>query len=389
MLVIRRRRGLAVRQVFLALLTGLATPASSRAAAQAVATAPTLPARITDEAFWKMVSDFSEPGGTFRSDNFVSNETTFQHVIPRLNTLAAPGGVYLGVGPDQNFTYVVALRPRIAFIIDIRRQNMLLHLLYKALMEMSDDRADFVSRLFSRPRPAGLDTSSTPDALFQAFAATAPDSLLFRKNLAAVKDRLLNHNRFALSSDDLRAIEYVYTAFHGAGPDITYSFSSFPGGQFGRRMPTYGELMRETDGFGEHRSYLATEANFRVLRELQRNNLIVPLVGDFSGDKAIRAVGQYLKEQSATVTAFYLSNVEQYLFRQGDAWQRFFTNVGTLPVSSSSTFIRAVFNNAWFPDPSPTPGPRSVTMLAPIGETVAAFSEGRIQTYYDVIQMSK
>ena len=97
----------------------------------------------------------------FRSDNFVSNEITFQWVIPDLLRTTKPGGVYLGVGPDQNFTYIVALKPKIAFIFDIRRQNMLTHLMYKALIEQSTDRADFVSRLFARPRPTGLDTASS------------------------------------------------------------------------------------------------------------------------------------------------------------------------------------------------------------------------------------
>src|SRR2546423_5581353 len=115
-----------------------------------------LPARVSDEEFWRMVSEFSEPGGFFRSDNFVSNETTFQYVIPDLMKGRAPGGVYVGVGPDQNFSYIVALRPRIAFVVDIRRQNMLEHLMYKAALELSRDRADFLSRLFSRPRPGGL-----------------------------------------------------------------------------------------------------------------------------------------------------------------------------------------------------------------------------------------
>src|SRR2546427_12176095 len=112
-----------------------------------------------------MIDEFSEPGGLFRSDNFVSNETTYQEVIPELKKHSSPTGVYLGVGPDQNFTYITALRPRMAFIVDIRRQNMIHHLLFKAMVEMSDDRADFLSRLFSRPRPAGLDKSSTPRPL--------------------------------------------------------------------------------------------------------------------------------------------------------------------------------------------------------------------------------
>src|SRR5262249_5003573 len=115
--------------------------------------AQSLPTKLSDSAFWKLVTDFSEPGGYFRSDNFVSNETTYQWVIPELLRTTKPGGVYLGVGPDQNFTYIVALKPKVAFIFDIRRQNMLTHLMYKALIESSSDRADFLSRLFSRARP--------------------------------------------------------------------------------------------------------------------------------------------------------------------------------------------------------------------------------------------
>ena len=120
-----------------------------------------MPAQLTDQEFWRLVDDFSEPNGYFRSDNLLSNENAYQHVIPTLQANLPTGGVYLGVGPEQNFTYLVALRPRIAFIVDIRRGNMNLHLLYKAFIELSSDRADFLSRLFARPRPANL-TDKTP-----------------------------------------------------------------------------------------------------------------------------------------------------------------------------------------------------------------------------------
>jgi hypothetical protein len=153
-------------------------------------------------------------------------------------------------------------------------------------------------------------------------------------------------------------------------------------------MPTYAELMMENDGTGAQRSYLASEANYRVLRDLERNNLIVPLVGDFAGDKALRSVGKYVKDHGATVTAFYTSNVEQYLF-QSDDWRKFFANVGTLPVDTSSTFIRAVFNFNTQPSQTGTPGPRSRTMLASIAEQVRAFTEDSLKTYWDVIQTSR
>lgn len=386
MVLTSRRSQVAASLALIAMFGGVSLSLGSRVAV------PSIPERISDDAFWRMVSDYSEPGGFFRSDNFVSNEITFQWVLPELAKTTKTGGVYLGVGPDQNFTYIVGLQPKIAFIVDIRRQNMLHHLLYKSLIELSPDRAEFLSRLFSRPRPVGLDASEGPAALFQAYANAAPDSQLFARNLAAVKDQLVGKHKFALTSDDLRTIEYVYTAFFAAGPDLTYSFTMPGRGSsmmfYGRRMPTYAELQMENDGEGAQRGYLATEPNYRVLRELERNNLIVPLVGDFAGDKALRSVGKYVRDNGATITAFYTSNVEQYLF-QSDDWRRFFANVATLPVDSSSTFIRAVFNFNTMPSTTGTPGPRSRTMLASIAEQVRAFADGRLQTYWDVIQSSR
>src|SRR5262245_52363677 len=93
-----------------------------------------LPQRLDDRTFWSLVTEFSEPGGTFRSDNLVSNELAFEQVIPPLQERLRPMSAYIGVGPDQNFTYIAAFKPRISFIVDIRRQNMLLHLMYKAII---------------------------------------------------------------------------------------------------------------------------------------------------------------------------------------------------------------------------------------------------------------
>ena len=157
-------------------------------------------------------------------------------------------------------------------------------------------------------------------------------------------------------------------------------------------MPSYAALMMESDSAGVQRSYLANEGNFAVLKELETKNLIVPLVGDFAGPHALGEVGKYLRDRNMTVTAFYTSNVEQYLFRQGDDWRKFFTNVSALPLDSGSTFIRAVFNfgiGSRGQQQMPMQGPRSVTLLAPIAEQVRAFEAGRIQSYYDVVQTSQ
>jgi hypothetical protein len=366
--------------------TNRAAAVAAAATATTVASGPAIPARLSDSTFWRLVTDFSEPGGFFRSDNFVSNETSFQYVIPELVRTIRPGGVYLGVAPDQNFTYLIALKPRIAFIVDIRRQNMIHHLMYKAMIEMAPDRAGFMSLLFARARPKSLDAESTPEALVNGYANVAPDTLVFAKNLAAITEWLTKNHGFALSAADLQSLEYVYRAFMTAGPDITYAFPNGGGRGFGR-WPTFAQLMLETDGLGNNRAYLATEANFRVLKELQTNNLIIPIVGNFSGDKALRTVGRYVREHGATVTTFYTSNVEQYLFQQGDDWQRFYANVATLPLDSTSTFIRSLSNGNGFRPGSPNS--RSVQLLSSVVETIKAVQDGRVQTYYDMIQLAK
>jgi hypothetical protein len=351
-----------------------------------------LPDRIDDRTFWTIVTDFSEPGGYFRSDNLVSNETTFQHVIPTLQQSLTPASAYLGVGPDQNFTYLTTLQPRIAFIVDIRRQNMVLHLIYKAIFEMSPTRADFLARLFSRAKPANVSPTIEPAALFAAIEQSPPDAPAFERNLQDVIRRLLRQHHFTLSSEDLRALDYVYRSFFSAGPEIRYSFGRGPGWL---PFPSYRDLMLETDGETQ-RSYLSTEENYQILRELELRNLIIPIVGDFAGPKALRAVGAYLKARGGVVTAFYTSNVEQYLFR-GDDWQRFYSNVSSLPLDERSTFIRSFFSNVGFrtytfqPAPYP-PGsqqtPRSQTLLNSIVDLLGAYQTGRIQSYRDVIEQS-
>lgn len=351
--------------------------------------AESLPSRLSDEAFWRLVSDISEPNGFFRSDNFLSNEVEYQWVIPTLTSTIGTGGVYLGVGPEQNFTYIVALRPKLAFIVDIRRGNLHEHLLYKAFIEMSADRAEFLSRLFARKRSVDLPPSADIEQLMAAYQHQAASPELFDRNLQEAKDWLVKHHSFALSDEDLNGLDYVYKAFYDGGPDLNYSFpngGSFRGGNF----PTYADLMTETDGRGGLRSYLASEDQFRTLSELEKNNAIVPVVGNFAGPKALRAVGAYLRQHNATVSAFYTSNVEMYLFQQGDDWKKFYGNVATLPITRKSTFIRSVSNRGLrFQFRNGASGARASTRLNPIADLIRAYHAGRISGYYDVIAMSK
>jgi hypothetical protein len=342
-----------------------------------------LPARLSDTEFWALIERVSEPGGYFRSDNILSNEAGFQVVIPELLRTTKRGAVYLGVGPEQNFTYIAALEPKMAIILDIRRGNLHMHLLYKALFELSANRAEFLSRLFSKPLPRGLDSTITVDSLFTAIWYARTDSALYSRNLAAVKAHLVTTHGFPLTSDDLAGIDYVYDAFYYGGPSIDYSY---PRQQNNSRYPNYADLMVQSDGNGVQRSFLATEAIFRRIKDMQTRNLIVPVVGDFGGPSAIRAVGEYLKSRNASIGAIYVSNVEQYLF-QGEAWRRYYESVGTLPIDSTTTFIRSV--GGAFGGVGSGGFIRLPSVLSSVEGLLAAYQAGRISSYYDVIQFSR
>lgn len=159
-------------------------------------------------------------------------------------------------------------------------------------------------------------------------------------------------------------------------------------------MPNYRAMITETDSAGKDWSYLGSEKAFRALKDMEERNLIVPLTGNFAGDRALRSVGTWSRERGAKVTTFYVSNVEQYLFQQGDEAQRFYANVATLPIDSTSMFVRSFAGGRFMGGemtkvfrPQSAAG-RSMEVVSTIEETLKAFREGKLTSWADVITVS-
>ena len=245
--------------------------------------------------------DLSEPAGSFRSENLVSNEHTYQYVIPELiRQRRSPGGVYLGVAPDQNFTYIAAVRPRMAFILDIRRGNLLQHLLYKAVFELSADRAEFVSRLFSKPRPPGLTTTSTVFELFSAYARVATSEQLYRRisRPSCAPDQTARLHavgrRSGAARDDLLRLLLA-----GARPAVFDDRVGHQAGGAGREHVSDLRRHDHPDRLGRQGAQLPRRPRTTTgsSRRLEEKNLIVPVMGDFAGPKALRSIGRYVRER--------------------------------------------------------------------------------------------
>jgi hypothetical protein len=355
---------------------GVSIVPPARPAQTTTAPAPLSP-RIADQDFWRLVARTSEPNGYFDSDNLVSNEDGYQTVIPSLMALPHTGA-YVGVGPDQNFSYIVALRPPVAFIMDVRRGNLQLHLMYKAILELSPDRAAFLSMLFSRARPSGLTARTSPDDLFRAFDRAEPDRNAYTANLHAILQHLETDHGFRLDPDDQQGIAYVYSSFFNGGPALRFVSS-----RGGSRYPSYEDLQLATDAAGVRRGYLASEEAYGTLRTWEQRNLIVPVVGNFAGPHALRAIGTYLRDHDTPVRVFYTSNVERYLFQDG-LWRTFVGNVRALPVDNASTLIRSCFDSCSGPGDS-----RAVTLLDTIPALLRDVDAGRVTGYGDVLRRSR
>jgi len=305
--------------------------------------------RLTDAEFWRLMDTASEKDGAFHSDNFTSNEAQYATVVARLAASGPHGGAYLGVGPEQNFHYIAAIRPVIAVVFDIRRQAVMQHLLFKAIFELSETRDVFIARLFSVPMPAGVNRRATPDVLWHKFAmAPGDDRARLTANVAEVEKLLTETHGFDLTDDDRRSLEYVYESFFTFGPEIDYS-----GGVKGLTTgnTNFAKLAAAVDADNTPRSFLGTDEAYQAVRALQLNNLIVPVQADFGGPKALRAVGDFLRTRGLRVSAFYISNVEQYLFNPrsptapggqetNGGWRAFYENLGTLPADARTVLLR-------------------------------------------------
>ena len=291
--------------------------------------------------FASQVAALSEAGGFFDTDNLISNERSYLEVLPELDKRSVHGGAYVGVGPDQNFSYIAHVRPSIAFILDIRRDNLLLHLLFKAMFEQAHTRLEYLALLFGRPLPA--DVNSWREAPIERLAAYIKGSSAEPKSIDELRarlDRIVKGFGVPLTSDDLATIDGFHRRFIDSGLELRFQSFNRPSQSY---YPTYQELLFGTDTQGRHGNYLATEEAFQFVKSLQERDRIIPVIGNLSGPSALVAIGRAMTDKGETLSAFYASNVEFYLERDG-SYSRFVTNLGRLPHTNRSVIIRSIFN---------------------------------------------
>jgi len=340
--------------------------------------------------FAGLVARLSETGGFFDSDNLVSNETSYLHVLPGFRAQGVKGGAYLGVGPEQNFSYLAEIHPEIAILIDIRRDNMLLHLLFKAMFETADNRIQYLGLLYGRPappEPLQWSDRSLEEVLLY-LDVTPGDSTIHASNHAALMRKVVRFG-VPISDTDRQTLRRFHDEFFLAGLNLKYTSlgrPSRPG------YPSQRDLYTATDLGGQSVSYLSSEARFRVVRDMERLDRVVPVVGDLSGPTAMKAIAAYLAERGLAVSAFYVSNVEMYLFRQGN-FPKYAANVRTLPAHPGAVIVRSSFGRGWRggepgPLPQPLPGHLSVQLMQTFTSFLSLTTHPDSVGYWDILTNS-
>lgn len=337
-------------------------------------------------SFASQVRELSEPGGFFDTDNLISNERSYLHVMTDLRQKRVSGGAYVGVGPDQNFSYIAAVRPSVAYIIDVRRDNLLLHLLFKSLFAVSTTRIEYLGRLFGRDIPEPLNPWRT--ARLEQIVAEIETASVRPDTVEALRtrlDRTIARFGVPLSREDFAAISRFHRRFIGGGLSLKFqTLGRAPRPSY----PTYRDLLLETDRGGLRSSYLASEDDFQFVRALQQRDLIIPVVGNLGGPSAMEAVASAIRRRGERLSAIYVSNVEGYLFNDG-LFPRYATNLATFPRHERSVVIRSVFNNPGIAFlPGVLPGHVSASFVQLIDDFDKDFAAGTYRTYQDLIAAS-
>ena len=238
----------------------------------------------------------------------------------------------MGVGPGQNFTYIVGHEA----VDGVHRGRAARELrsaadvqgALRAVGRSGGVRvAAVLEETAGRPRRADRRPPTSSAAFWNVERAIARCST--RTWQRSTDDLLVKKHGFALvQPDDLEGIEYVYDAFYQLRSAIQYSSTSSFGGSL---QPTYADLMTAHRP-RRHGAQLSGDRRELPVHEGSRNPQH-PGAGRRQlrrpeGHSRGRPVPQ---REGRDVSAFYLSNVEQYL-RQDGIWDDFCANVATLPL---------------------------------------------------------
>ena len=200
-------------------------------------------------------------------------------------TISDSGGVFIGLGTDQNYLMAAWAKPEVLVPLDFDQMVVNIHYVFRVIFLKAKTPEEFIS-LWSEENEA-----STRELLKTAYADR---SEAFRKGI-------------------LRAFKQ--------------------GAKFVRRR-----LTRIVKSFGRLGipTFLSDQGQYQYIVDMFKANRIFPVRGDLTAQKTVKQVGDAARKCGLTIRTLYLSNAEQY-FKFTDDYRN---NMLSLPFDDKTYVIR-------------------------------------------------
>jgi hypothetical protein len=209
-----------------------------------------------------------------------------------------------------------------------------------------------------------------------AFAAAEMQPGILAESQAEVRRFLAD--RGYRDEADFEEIRKMQSRLAGPGPEARFLAL--------RMYPTIGRLMAERTRSGRPGHWLADDAMFETVRALQRNDSILPVVADWSGGSAMRAVADHQRKMKMQVGVVYVSDVEFFLFR-GGLFDRYVASLAGLPIHPRAVVVRT--STREIDHPGRVAGNSSTTIARDLNGFLEAARGGRVRRWEDLFFMRR
>jgi hypothetical protein len=329
----------------------------------------------TKSPFWNILKRLDDPPtGPSSADNLMTNEDSVASVVDEISKVVPKGQVYLGVGPDQNYSLMAHLEPSYGFILDYRKKNQLLHLLQKALVENSADRHAYLEHFWNRNLPELPLSLNDIEKEFKILAKQPQNELLVQSAKELVTQTMSKWN--ILNDKEFHEIATIQARLAGPGPDARFLAL--------KMYPTLGSLITMPSRSGQPSHWLASDRTYAAIRKMQLSDQILPIVGDWAGPGAIRRLAEHLKMNQLQVGCIYISDVEFFLLR-GGLFQKYLENLSALPRHPESKIIRT--STRELNHTERVSGRSSTTVVRSLSRFLKSAKTGKIESWEDLFDV--
>ncbi len=330
----------------------------------------------TDNNFSNIIKQLDDPPtGPSSADNLMTNEDSIASIVDQISKEVPKGQVYLGVGPDQNYSLMAQVEPSYGFILDYRKKNQLLHLFQKALVEISADQQTYLENFWGRnfpELPLGLNDLENR---LKTIAHQPVNESLLQSTKEKVRKTISKWN--LLNEQEFQEIATIQSRLAGPGPDARFLAL--------KMYPTLGSLITMPSRSGQPSHWLGSEPSYACIRRLHVSSRILPIVGDWAATGSIRRLSGYLKSNQLQVGCIYMSDVEFFLLR-GGLFQKYIEKLAELPLHPDSRIIRTSTREIRHPER--IPGRSSTTIVRPLRRFLEIAKAGKIKVWDDLFGVS-